>query len=866
MTEGNERSDHTGGKGCRPKPRLSQKFKAFFFLWACLFLLTRQIDCFASADESSLQRKMIWTGEPDSESNCFRAFRKTFTLEGMPKKAILNIFADNRYLLWMNDVYIKRGPVRFDPKGPESDRVDVRPYLRKGANVMAIQVMAFRSGTGGQRIRHVPGLTAELVVDGSTLLTTDASWKWSNRTQYGMAHVGWGFVRYNNDGRNEPLGWAAADFDDSQWPSAVLIDGSQWGPMRAVSMPPLPEKTAVVNPAVILPKGISYPITLAPNESVTVDLGRMVMGYEVITLEARAGAVLQVEHGQRFADKMSDTYDSINTYTARDGRQVFMAADSYGHRYLQLTAQTGSITLHEVKIVERLYPYEETGSFQTNDAFLNELWKRAVHTLRINCEDGYLDCPLRERAEWMGDAAVVQYPCSRVVFGIRDASGVPRSDAGLIKLIIRHTAQSQLEDGRLKAHVPSDRWDKHGYIEDYSCLWVQTVRDVYDHTGDAALVKEVWPALVGQMQWFLDRRTSRGLVKAREFVFVDNPLAYHICEGATLNAFVYKALRDSAYLAGVIGENRKQREYGAAADTLYADFNRLLWDASTGNYHAGLDSPDDVPSATPEKLKPSAHSAMIPLHAGIVPPERIQPVRDYLFSTWSSGIGMPYTHGWLFEEFSKADEPRRDVEALNSIRTKWAPVMARTDTGTLTEGYNGGEAGHNFGASPLYYLQTHVLGVGMEGPFWDQRIRIEPRLGDLTSARGTIVTEHGPVEVSWIYTGKQWDFSFTVPEGITAAVRLPVGDTFEKAVMNDRRLSPGVDGVKHTGRWLEFTAGPGRHAGFWTTEFSPQPNRPNRFRSAGRFMTDRRQLPATTAKGQSGWRRNAPWIRVDRRP
>jgi alpha-L-rhamnosidase len=775
------------------------------------------------AEESLLQKKMIWTGEPDSERNCFRAFRKTFTLEAAPKKAVLNIFADNRYLLWINDTYIKRGPIRFDPKGPEYDSVDVQPFLKKGANVIAVQVMAFRSGTGGQRIRHVPGLTAELVVDGATVLATDPSWKWSSQTQYGDAHVGWGFVRYANDGRNEPLGWAGTGFDDSQWQAAVPIDGSQWGPMRAVSMAPLPEQTAVVNPAVILPKGVSYPITLAEKESVTVDLGRMVMGYEVITLEAQAGAVLQVEHGQRFAEKMSDTYGSINTYTARDGRQVFMAADSYGHRYLQLAAKTGSITLHEIKVVERLYPYEETGSFESNDAFLNELWKRAVHTLRMNCEDGYLDCPLRERAEWMGDAAVVQYPCSRVVFGIRDASGTPRSDAGLIKLIIRHTAQSQQEDGRLKAHVPSDRWDKHGYIEDYSCLWVQMVRDVYDHTGDVDLVKEVWPALVGQMQWFLDRRTSRGLVNAREFVIFDNPQAYNVCEGATLNAFVYKALRDSAYLAGVVGDNRKQSEYTAAAEALYTAFNNLLWDASTGNYYAGLDSPDDVPAESPKKLKPSAHSAMIPLHAGIVPPERIESVRNFLFSTWSSSIGMPYTHWWLFEEFSKADDPPRDVEALNSIRTKWAPVMARTDTGTFTEGYNGGEASHNFGSSPLYYLQTRVLGVSMDGPVWDQRIRIEPRLGDLTSVQGTVVTEHGPVAVSWTRTGERWEYSFTVPEDVKAAVRLPVGKTFEKAVLDGRSLTAGLGGVEHVGRWLEFTVGPGQHSGYWLVSTDAEP-------------------------------------------
>jgi alpha-L-rhamnosidase len=767
-------------------------------------------------DENILQQRMIWTGEKDLGTNHFRAFRKTFTLNGMPEKAILNIFADNRYLLWVNSSYIQRGPVRFNPKGPTYDSIDIRSYLKKGKNVIAIQVMAFRSGISGQRIRHLPGLTVELIADDERRLTTDESWRWSSQTQYSVAEIKWGFIRYNNDGRNEPLRWASVDYDDSEWQHAVLIDGMRWGPIRASFIPPLPEVTAVVNPPTILPKGLTYPIMLTKGESVVVDLGRMVLGYEVMDLDAAAGTVLNIEHGQRFNTDMYETYGSVNTYIARDGRQIFMAADSYGHHYLKLTAKAGPVTLHELQVVERRYPYKNAASFQSNDAFLNELWSRAVHTLQMNCEDGYLDCPLRERSEWMGDAAVVEYPGSRVVFGISDARGIPISDAGLIKQIIRNTALSRLKDGRLMAHVPSDRWDIHGYIEDYSCLWVQMVREMYDHTEDVVLVNEIWPALVGQMQWFLDRRTSRGLVNAREFVIFDNPQKYNVCEGATLNAFVYKALKDSAYLAAVIGQTQKQSEFTIAADTLYSDFNRELWDESTGNYYAGLDNPDDIPSAFPSKLNPSTHSALLSLHAGIVPPNRLERVRNYLFSTWSTGVGMPYTHAWLLEEFSRADSPQRDTEALNSIRLQWADVMTRTDTGTLTEGYNSGEASHNFGSSPLYYLATHVLGVRMDGLVREKRILVEPRPGDLTSVVGTVVTEHGPVPVSWIFSGSQWDFSFTVPEGITATVRLPVGTIYKKAVMDSKTLESGVNGIEHSGRWLEFKTGSGRHTGHWS--------------------------------------------------
>jgi hypothetical protein len=52
---------------------------------------------------------------------------------------------------------------------------------------------------------------------------------------------------------------------------------------------------------------------------------------------------------------------------------------------------------------------------------------------------------------------------------------------------------------------------------------------------------------------FMDRRTARGLVQARVGAVWDSPLRYQVCEGAGLNAFVYRALVDGAYLGECIG-------------------------------------------------------------------------------------------------------------------------------------------------------------------------------------------------------------------------------------------------------------------------------------------------------------------------
>jgi hypothetical protein len=50
---------------------------------------------------------------------------------------------------------------------------------------------------------------------------------------------------------------------------------------------------------------------------------------------------------------------------------------------------------------------------------------------------------------------------------------------------------------------------------------------------------------------------------------------------------------------------------------------------------------------------------------------------------------------------------------------------------------------------PAYFLSSYVLGVRRDGPVQNKTLLIEPRLGDLTEAAGTVVTEFGPVPVSW---------------------------------------------------------------------------------------------------------------------
>ena len=74
---------------------------------------------------AALQQSFVWAPSAPTGKQVYAVFRKTLALKGPPQSAVLRLFADSRYILWINGKYVDRGPCRFDPKGPEYDALDV---------------------------------------------------------------------------------------------------------------------------------------------------------------------------------------------------------------------------------------------------------------------------------------------------------------------------------------------------------------------------------------------------------------------------------------------------------------------------------------------------------------------------------------------------------------------------------------------------------------------------------------------------------------------------------------------------------------------------------------------------------------------
>jgi len=261
-----------------------------------------------------------------------------------------------------------------------------------------------------------------------------------------------------------------------------------------------------------------------------------------------------------------------------------------------------------------------------------------------------------------------------------------------------------------------------------------------------------------------------------------NPVGYVTCEGAGLNAFIYKALVDASILGEIIGQAGEAARLEKEAKALAAAFNTVLWDEKTGTYYSGHYSESDRNnadgSARKMKLKvennliePTMFSALWALDQEIVPAERRARVTAYLLANRVQAERV-MTFYYLFKQLYQADNDALDREVLDTLRTRWKS-QAEFSWQTTWEEFTGGSQAHCYGAFPAYFLSAYVLGVRPYLPATRRQILIEPHLGDLTSAAGTVVTEGGPVSVSWKKENSALLFRVEVPAGITATLRVP---------------------------------------------------------------------------------------------
>ncbi len=329
-------------------------------------------------------------------------FRKKIWLESTGE-AKAYISADDCYILYINGELAGAGPSPCYPFGYNYNCIDVTPFLKAGENTVAVhtlyQGLINRVWVSGDN-RH--GLIMDLESCGKTVLCSDETFLCKVHGGYkaiGTYGYNTGFLE-RCDASAKEAGFERADFDDSDWERAVLSDKA-WTLREQQTKMPVFEN---ILPSEIRKTSFGY----------FIDFGKNYVGNLKFSACGKRGEKLTILCGQEIGDDGRVKYHMRSNCTYRDemilsGKEDELRLfDFKAFRYAELVlGEETKVNEDSIFLAACHYPFELKAKPKTENAAFKKIWEMCVHTLKYGILHSPVDCPDREKGQYLGDGCYI---------------------------------------------------------------------------------------------------------------------------------------------------------------------------------------------------------------------------------------------------------------------------------------------------------------------------------------------------------------------------------------------------------------------------------------------------------------------------
>ncbi len=189
------------------------------------------------------ENRPIWTAPGTPDSHEVALFRRDFTIGESLRDTELRVFADTRYELWVNGIWVGRGPSRFSRTTREYDVYRLGD-LQPGRHLIAVLVQwapnTRRSeSTSPALLAHVEGITDKVK---EVIVRTGPDWKALQSEAWRADAVPvheWELIGPTElvDLRKLPHDWMLPSFCDEDWPATAVNPTSQSAVYRPRTIP-----------------------------------------------------------------------------------------------------------------------------------------------------------------------------------------------------------------------------------------------------------------------------------------------------------------------------------------------------------------------------------------------------------------------------------------------------------------------------------------------------------------------------------------------------------------------------------------------------------------------------------------------------
>ena len=651
--------------------------------------------------------KWIWTKDNKSIDQKV-VFRKKFYVDVLPDIANSYIACDTKFWLWVNGqpVVYEGGVFRESTNGcGYSEKVDISGYLKKGENILVALVWFY--GNGGRN--NINSGEAGFIFSCEELnLYSDSTFKVVNHPAYvptGEPHPAYLFGGHNI-GFSAKLDFGdftALSFDDSMFEDATEYLNNVWGDCVLSPLPLLrvfDEQQAeyeLTDTGVIAK--LPYAMTMSVSFVVEAE------GDEVIDIRTDRYAVQggpwdpNIYNGHRIE------------YTTVKGRNEY-TCPMYLYGESIIATFPPSVKLVSLSYIESGYDTKQIGSFVTDDELFNKLIEKSIRTLYVCMRNNFMDCPDRERGQWIGDVSV-QAP---QVFFVYDENAKKLLKKSILDFILLRKGDV------LVGNVPGEHFTELPSqslvaISEYGLLG-----EYYAYTHDNEVLEVAFEPIINYLKlWDMD---TNGLVAPRSGNWRWFDHLYN-ADDAVLENCMYLAAAQYAMKISDILDRHTYKEFLQERITKITEaIEKEFW---TGNYYSSGKLVDDRANA-------------LAVLCGVCPKERYPLIKHVLLGVFNS---TPYMERFVLKALCDMGYVK---DAYSRMMSRYYN-LATNENSTLWEDFFWlGTRNHAWTGSPLEIAFKYFLGLRTVVAF--QTYTINPVSGIFKEIKATFPVKDAVIEVS----------------------------------------------------------------------------------------------------------------------
>ena len=615
--------------------------------------------------------------------------RKKFNLNTVPTKAETYIACDTKFWLWVNgSLVVFEGCLFRESRNGcgYAEKVDLTPYLKEGENVLAALVWYY--GNGGRN--NTDSGEAGFILKCNALgLYTDNSFQVMLHPAYvktGEPHPAYlyGGDNVGFDARLDCGDFTAVDFDCEALVSATEYENKVWGDCIESPLPLLylSEK-----------RELNYKFT---ENGATATLPYAMTLSVCFTAEAEGDEIIDIRTDRyRVNGGPGDNDNAYNghriEYTTEKGENTFEALMYlYGEKVILTFPNT--VKIKSLSYRESGYGTRQIGYFNTNNELFNRLIEKSIRTLYVCMRNNFMDCPDRERGQWIGDVSV-QAP---QVFFVYD-----KEAQKLLKKAIRDFIYLRHGDvlvgnvpGQHSSELPSQSLVA---ISDYGLIG-----EYYHYTKDPEIPNLVLEPIVNYLKLWEMEENGHLITRESDWRWFDH--LWNV-DADVLEHFQYVAAANSALKYAEIIDRHEYDEFLKQRIERITDYiEKNYW---KGNYYASGDFVDERANA-------------FAVLSGLCPEERYPYIRYILISVFNS---TPYMERFVL---SALCEMGYYADAYKRMMSRYYNLIVNENSTLWEDFYILGTKNHAWSGSPLEIAYKYFLGLRTDDAFDSYTVKPVP--------------------------------------------------------------------------------------------------------------------------------------------